>query len=157
MRKIINTTPIRTPIPKFSQGFKELLKVYSPSCVVADAQERAGVMRSYHAAADQRHPLRRPGPHRPLGAGQPGRLPGCPLGRPTWGCDRGRRSRRDRDLHLGRLDVRAVPDERRAWAQSSTVRSATPTRPATWVSSDLLQGDRAALHPFTLLRQDGAD
>jgi 3-hexulose-6-phosphate synthase/6-phospho-3-hexuloisomerase len=29
------------------QGFKDLLKVYSPSCVVADAQERQGVMRSY--------------------------------------------------------------------------------------------------------------
>jgi 3-hexulose-6-phosphate synthase/6-phospho-3-hexuloisomerase len=29
------------------QGFKDLLKVYSPSCVVADVQERAGVMRSY--------------------------------------------------------------------------------------------------------------
>lgn len=29
------------------QGFKDLLKIYSPSCVVADAQERYGVMRSY--------------------------------------------------------------------------------------------------------------
>ncbi len=33
--------------PEILQGFKELLKIYSPSCVIADAQERAGVMRSY--------------------------------------------------------------------------------------------------------------
>ena len=46
MRKIIN---LRTqkPDPMVLQGFKDLLKVYSPSCVVADAQQRAGVMRSY--------------------------------------------------------------------------------------------------------------
>jgi regulator of RNase E activity RraA len=46
MRKIINrrTTAIDAQI---LEGYKDLLKVYSPSCVVADAQERAGVMRSY--------------------------------------------------------------------------------------------------------------
>jgi regulator of RNase E activity RraA len=46
MRKIIHQNkPL--PSPQVLQGFKDLLKVYSPSCVVADAQERAGVMRSY--------------------------------------------------------------------------------------------------------------
>lgn len=46
MRKIINprSTLIDSQILK---GFKDLLKIYSPSCVVADAQERYGVMRSY--------------------------------------------------------------------------------------------------------------
>ena len=46
MRKIIQQRQV-TPSPEVLQGFKDLLKVYSPSCVVADAQERAGVMRSY--------------------------------------------------------------------------------------------------------------
>jgi regulator of RNase E activity RraA len=46
MRKII-LPRLQGPDPAVLQGFKELLKVYSPSCVVADAQERAGVMRSY--------------------------------------------------------------------------------------------------------------
>lgn len=46
MRKIINQRE-NVPSSEILQGFKELLKVYSPSCVVADAQERAGVMRSY--------------------------------------------------------------------------------------------------------------
>jgi len=46
MRKIINQRTTN-PSPEILQGFKEILKVYSPSCVVADAQERAGVMRSY--------------------------------------------------------------------------------------------------------------
>ncbi len=46
MRKIILQRQ-QDPDPQILQGFKELLKVYSPSCVVADAQERAGVMRSY--------------------------------------------------------------------------------------------------------------
>jgi regulator of RNase E activity RraA len=46
MRKIINRREAITD-PEVLQGFRELLKVYSPSCVVADAQERAGVMRSY--------------------------------------------------------------------------------------------------------------
>src|SRR4030042_1155439 len=36
-----------TPDPEILQGFKDLLKIYSPSCVVADSQERFGVMRSY--------------------------------------------------------------------------------------------------------------
>jgi regulator of RNase E activity RraA len=46
MRKIIQHR-LHGPDPEVLQGFKDLLKVYSPSCVVADAQERAGVMRSY--------------------------------------------------------------------------------------------------------------
>ncbi len=46
MRKIINQRE-NVPDPEVLQGFKDLLKVYSPSCVVADAQERAGVMRSF--------------------------------------------------------------------------------------------------------------
>lgn len=46
MRRIINQRQ-QTPDQQVLQGFKDLLKVYSPSCVVADAQERAGVMRSY--------------------------------------------------------------------------------------------------------------
>jgi 3-hexulose-6-phosphate synthase/6-phospho-3-hexuloisomerase len=46
MRKIINTRQAG-PTPEILQGFNDLLKVYSPSCVVADSQERAGVMRSY--------------------------------------------------------------------------------------------------------------
>jgi len=35
------------PDPEVIQGFRALLKVYSPSCVVADSQARAGVMGSY--------------------------------------------------------------------------------------------------------------
>jgi regulator of RNase E activity RraA len=46
MRKIVNQRQ-QTPDPQLLSGFKELLKVYSPACVVADSQERAGVMRSY--------------------------------------------------------------------------------------------------------------
>ena len=46
MRKIILQRTV-APSPEILQGFKDLLKVYSPSCVVADSQERAGVMRSY--------------------------------------------------------------------------------------------------------------
>lgn len=46
MRKIIRDREAG-PCEGVLQGFKDLLKVYSPSCVVADAQERAGVMRSY--------------------------------------------------------------------------------------------------------------
>lgn len=46
MRKIIQPHP-PAPDPEILQGFKDLLKVYSPSCVVADSQERFGVMRSY--------------------------------------------------------------------------------------------------------------
>jgi 3-hexulose-6-phosphate synthase/6-phospho-3-hexuloisomerase len=46
MRKIILQRTVG-PSPEILQGFRELLKVYSPSCVVADSQERAGVMRSY--------------------------------------------------------------------------------------------------------------
>jgi regulator of RNase E activity RraA len=46
MRKIINKRTMKVDAA-ILQGFTELLKVYSPSCVVADCQERAGVMRSY--------------------------------------------------------------------------------------------------------------
>lgn len=46
MRRIIMPRE-NTPDPAVLQGFKELLKIFSPSCVVADAQQRAGVMRSY--------------------------------------------------------------------------------------------------------------
>ncbi|MGB9834840.1 MAG: RraA family protein [bacterium] len=46
MRRVINKRNIFVD-PSILKGFKELLKVYSPSCVVADAQERSGVMRSY--------------------------------------------------------------------------------------------------------------
>lgn len=46
MRKII-IKDVPRPTNEVLQGFKDLLEVYSPSCVVADAQERAGVMRSY--------------------------------------------------------------------------------------------------------------
>jgi len=46
MRKIINQRTAQID-PEILQGYKDLLKIYSPSCVVADAQERAGVMRSY--------------------------------------------------------------------------------------------------------------
>jgi len=46
MRKIINQRTTN-PSPEILQDFKEILKVYSPSYVVADSQERAGVMRSY--------------------------------------------------------------------------------------------------------------
>ena len=45
MRKVINQRE-KQPNPEILQGFKDLLKVFSPSCVVADAQERAGVMHS---------------------------------------------------------------------------------------------------------------
>ena len=45
MRKVINQRE-RQPSPEILQGFKDLLKIFSPSCVVADAQERAGVMHS---------------------------------------------------------------------------------------------------------------
>jgi 3-hexulose-6-phosphate synthase/6-phospho-3-hexuloisomerase len=45
MRKIINKRMTEAD-PEVLQGFRDLLKIYSPSCVVADSQERAGVMRS---------------------------------------------------------------------------------------------------------------
>ena len=52
MRKIIEERK-NLPSPEVLQGFKDLLKVYSPSCVVTDAQERAGVMRSYLTPIDK--------------------------------------------------------------------------------------------------------
>jgi regulator of RNase E activity RraA len=51
MRKIINKRD-RQPDPEVLQGFKDLLSIYSPSCVAADSQERAGVMRSYLKPVD---------------------------------------------------------------------------------------------------------
>jgi hypothetical protein len=46
VRKIINSRQVQ-PSSEILEGFKDLLGIYSPSCVVADAQERANVMRSY--------------------------------------------------------------------------------------------------------------
>jgi 3-hexulose-6-phosphate synthase/6-phospho-3-hexuloisomerase len=46
MRRVINKRNVFVD-PSILKGFEELLKVYSPSCLVADAQERSGVMRSY--------------------------------------------------------------------------------------------------------------
>ncbi|MEW6566929.1 MAG: RraA family protein [Chloroflexota bacterium] len=46
MARVIRPRP-EGPAAQVLQGFRDLLKVYSPSCVVADAQERQGVMRSY--------------------------------------------------------------------------------------------------------------
>jgi 3-hexulose-6-phosphate synthase/6-phospho-3-hexuloisomerase len=45
MRKIINRRTAQID-PDLLQGYKDLLKIYSPSCVVADSQERYGVMHS---------------------------------------------------------------------------------------------------------------
>jgi 4-hydroxy-4-methyl-2-oxoglutarate aldolase len=45
MRRVINQRE-KQPNPEILQGFKDLLKIFSPSCVVADSQERAGVMHS---------------------------------------------------------------------------------------------------------------
>lgn len=46
MAKRIAPRPEPPPLDVLD-GFRDLLKIYSPSCVVADAQERHGVMRSY--------------------------------------------------------------------------------------------------------------
>ncbi len=45
MRKVINERT-QLPDPAVLAGFKALLSIYSPSCVVADSQERMGVMDS---------------------------------------------------------------------------------------------------------------
>ncbi|HLC04510.1 MAG TPA: RraA family protein [Anaerolineales bacterium] len=45
MRRIINP-PGKGPDPEILAGFEALLKIMSPSCVVADSQERSGVLRS---------------------------------------------------------------------------------------------------------------
>src|SRR3972149_2285035 len=45
MRRIINA-PGKGPDPEILAGFEDLLKVMSPACVVADSQERSGVLRS---------------------------------------------------------------------------------------------------------------
>ena len=45
MRRIINP-PGTGPDPQVLAGFQDLLRIMSPSCVVADSQERCGVLRS---------------------------------------------------------------------------------------------------------------
>ena len=45
MRRVINPMPTR-PAEEHLAGFRELLSIFSPSCVVADCMERAGVLRS---------------------------------------------------------------------------------------------------------------
>lgn len=45
MRRRIQPMPQR-PSPELLESFRELLKIYSPSCVVADSMERDGVMHS---------------------------------------------------------------------------------------------------------------
>ncbi len=45
MRRIINP-PGKGPGPEILAGYEGLLKIMSPSCVVADSQERSGVLRS---------------------------------------------------------------------------------------------------------------
>lgn len=45
MRRIINP-PGKGPDRAILAGFEDLLKIMSPSCVVADSQERSGVLRS---------------------------------------------------------------------------------------------------------------
>lgn len=52
MRRIINERK-KLPKPEVVDGFIDLLKIYSPSCVVADVQKRAGVMHSYMKPIDQ--------------------------------------------------------------------------------------------------------
>ena len=52
MAKIIKERE-KTASPEVIEGFRELLKVYSPSCVIADAQDRNGVMRSYMKPIDK--------------------------------------------------------------------------------------------------------
>lgn len=52
MRKIILERD-RKPDPEVLQGFKDLLQIYSPSCVIADAQQRAGVLHSYIKPIDR--------------------------------------------------------------------------------------------------------
>jgi 3-hexulose-6-phosphate synthase/6-phospho-3-hexuloisomerase len=46
MRKIIRKRDAKVDA-QVLKGFSDLLTIFSPSCVVADCQERAGVMRSY--------------------------------------------------------------------------------------------------------------
>lgn len=45
MKRIINALAKR-PVKEDVEGFRNLLKIYSPSCVVADSMERSGVMSS---------------------------------------------------------------------------------------------------------------
>jgi regulator of RNase E activity RraA len=52
MAKIIKKRE-KTASPGVIEGFRELLKVYSPSCVIADSQERNGVMHSYMKPIDR--------------------------------------------------------------------------------------------------------
>lgn len=52
MRRIINQRQ-RMPAPEILEGFRALMSIYSPSCVVADSQERVGVMHSYIKPVDR--------------------------------------------------------------------------------------------------------
>lgn len=45
MRRLIQPMP-RRPSEALLEGFRQLLRIYSPSCVVADSMERDGVMHS---------------------------------------------------------------------------------------------------------------
>lgn len=45
MRKVINSI-LKRPSREILAKFRELLSIYSPSCVIADSMERAGVMHS---------------------------------------------------------------------------------------------------------------
>jgi len=45
MRKVINRAP--SPDEKILQQYRSFLKLFSPTCVIADSMERSGVMRSY--------------------------------------------------------------------------------------------------------------
>ena len=45
MRRIVNANSSRPPAAVV-EGYRSLLSIFSPSCVVADCQERAGVLRS---------------------------------------------------------------------------------------------------------------
>ncbi len=45
MRRIVNRNSTRAP-DEVIEGYRSLLSIFSPSCVIADCQERAGVLRS---------------------------------------------------------------------------------------------------------------
>jgi hypothetical protein len=71
MRKIINKRT--TKVAPATSGFTELLKIYSPSCVVANCQERAGCEAT---SVLTEHSLCWAG-MTVAGTGQSGGLPGC--------------------------------------------------------------------------------
>lgn len=53
MRKVINRAP--SPNPEILRQYREFLKLFSPSCVIADSMERSGVMRSCIKPIDPSH------------------------------------------------------------------------------------------------------